>query len=61
MRKVVTMTGLAVIMVGALVTAATAGDLPREGTWHGKATGQGKLTENMIGTDGNTVSNGFQN
>ena len=54
MRKVVTMTGLAVIMVGALVTAATAGDLPKEGTWHGTATGEGKWTMNMIGTDGNT-------
>jgi len=54
MRKVVTMTGLAVIMVGALVTAATAGDLPREGTWHGTAAGEGKWTMNMIGTDGNT-------
>jgi hypothetical protein len=51
---IVTMTGLAVIAVGALVTAAIAGDLPKEGTWRGKAAVEGKWTINKIGTDETT-------
>jgi hypothetical protein len=53
-RKVVTMTGFAVIAVGVLVTAAIAGDLPKEGTWRGKAAVEGKWTMNKIGTDETT-------